>query len=102
MPFKIKDLMIDSTTQGQVHTGCQPTYLCRIGCTHVTEICHYHNSIIHLCGFYPTWYPTNPTPTACGFAATPVCYGSWTPTDTTIYTPTIAQTPGSVHNRPAR
>jgi hypothetical protein len=89
MSFKVKDLMIDLTTQGQIHTGCQATYLCRLGCTAVTEVCHFHNSVIHLCRLYPT----NPTPTDCGFAATQVCYGSWTPTDTTIYALTITPTP---------
>jgi hypothetical protein len=85
MPFKVKDLMIDVTSQGHTYTACQPTYLCRIGCTAITQTaCQLQCSIIHTihpCGLiYATVFPTQ---TACGFGGTQVCFatclGSETP-----------------------
>jgi hypothetical protein len=83
MPFKVKDLMIDLTTQGKIRNDCQPTLACRVGGTVTTPVCGLHCSIIptvQLCGFYATLHPTT---TICGFAGTlpclATCLGSETP-----------------------
>jgi hypothetical protein len=62
MPFKIKDLMIDVTTESTARpagTLCNPTFICRLGCTGLTQVC----------GFYCTFI----THDTCRFNFTNIC-----------------------------
>ena len=81
MPFKVKDLMIDVSSESQLRfTPPVTIFCCRLGCTAITEVCR----------FYCTVIPTNPcgylhTYGGCGFPFTHVpcvagtCAGSETP-----------------------